>query len=104
MTVRGALCVTPLYVAWIFPVVTEETTLVVMVKLTLLEPAGIVTVAGTVAAEFVLTRETEVSNAAGPFSCTIPLTSWPPTTGLGKTQGLSKTRGVSRKACVKEPL
>jgi hypothetical protein len=65
--------------------VDEATPLVVIVKLDLVAPAGIVTLAGTCAAEVLLLDNVTTAPPAGaaPFRLTVPVELFPPTTDVG---------------------
>jgi hypothetical protein len=84
LTVRVVVRVAP-YTPVIVTDVEDATPLVVMVKVALLEPAGIVTLAGTwAAAVLLLCRVTTAPPAgAGPPNVAVPVELLPPTTDVG---------------------
>jgi hypothetical protein len=78
-TVSDALCVPPPDEPEIVTAVDVATALVVTLKLALVAPAGIVTLAGTAAAGLLLESVTCAPPAgAAPFSVTVPLAEAPP--------------------------
>ena len=83
-TVSVVVLVVP-YTAEIVTDVEDATPLVVMVKVVLVEPAAIVTLAGTCAAAALLLLSVTTAPPAGaaPFSVTVPVELFPPTTDVG---------------------
>jgi len=87
LTVNDAVRVTLLQLPEIVAVVAELTDVVVTVKLALDEPAGTVTLAGTlVAVEFSLSDTTAPPLGAGPLKVTVPVDELPPVTLVGLTE------------------
>ena len=87
MTVNDAVRVTLLQLPEIVAVVAELTDVVVTVKLALDEPAGTVTLAGTlVAVEFSLSVTTAPPLGAAPVKVTVPVDELPPVTLDGLTE------------------
>jgi hypothetical protein len=84
VTVSVVVLVAP-YTAVIVTDVEDATPLVVIVKLALVEPAGIVTLADTWAALVLLLRNVTAAPPAGaaPFRVTVPVALFPPTTEVG---------------------
>ena len=86
-TVRVALSVTPLYEAEIVTFVVDGPGLVVMENDAEVEPAGIVTDAGTVAEGSLLDNDTVAPPAgAGPVSVNVPVELAPPVAVVGDTE------------------
>ena len=83
-TVSGVVLVVP-YTAVIVTAVEDATPLVVMVNAAVVEPAGIVTLAGTRAAAVLLLCRVTTAPVAGafPFRVTVPVELLPPTTDVG---------------------
>src|SRR2546425_5228634 len=76
--------VVPLYVAEIVAEVEMRAKDVLTVKVTLLAPAGTITLEGTLAAPLLLERKTwAVPAGAGPVRVTVPVEDWPPKTFAG---------------------
>lgn len=83
-TVSVAVRVTPAYTAEIVAVVVDVTVVVVIVKLTLVDPAGTVTLAGVDAADELSESETVAPPlGAAALKVTVPLEALPPTTLVG---------------------
>jgi hypothetical protein len=81
--------------AVIVDVAAVVTVVVVAVKLTVDEPAGTVTVAGTVALVLLDERLTDTPpEPAGPVSVTVPVEGFPPTTTAGAIDTLRSPAGV----------
>jgi len=92
VTVRVAERDRPLSVAPIVVVADEETDDVLTVKLALVEPAGIVTLAGTVTeGELELDSVTVVGDEAAALSVTVPSEVLPPVTLVGFKVSEDKT-------------
>jgi len=85
VTVRELLLVVVPSVPEIETVTDDATPLVVIVKLALVEPAGINTLAGTCATDVLLLCKVMTMPAAGaaPFKVTVPVEGFPPTTEDG---------------------
>ena len=66
---------------------------VVMGKVAVFDPAGIVTLAGTVAAVFALLKATVVATTAFPVRVTVPVTVAPPTTEVEESVSVVKSGG-----------
>jgi len=82
VTIRFAVFVTDASVVEIVTVLLAATPRVVIVKVTLAEPAGTVTLAGTVAAAVLLLETVTETPPAGatPLSVSVPVALFPPTT------------------------
>ena len=79
-----AVLVTPAYDAEMVTGVDAVTALVLTVNVALLAPAATVTLAGTVAVDVLLERETAAPPvSAGPLSVTVPVDADPPVTLVG---------------------
>ena len=82
-------------VAVIVAVVAEVTAVVVTVKLTVVAPAGTVTLAGVEALEVLEARLTIVPpDGAGPPSVTVPVEDNPPTTVVGEREKPTRVGGL----------
>jgi len=78
------------------------TDVVAMGKVVEEEPAGTVTVAGTVAADALDVRLTATPHVgAGPLSVTVPVAGWPPVTREGDTERLTNAGEVTVKYAVR---
>jgi hypothetical protein len=108
VTVRVAVFVELLYEPEIVTVVDTITGFVVIVKVALVDPAGMVTLLGTVAAEGLLLESETCAppTGAGPFSVTVPVddpTSGPPITLFGFTDREETMGGTTVSAAVFVP-
>jgi hypothetical protein len=97
LTFSTAVLVTPLQKAEMVADVENTTTLVLIVNVALVEPAGMVTLPGTVATDVsLLDSDTAAPPAgAGPFRVTVPTEELPPVTVDGFSVSETSTGGIT---------
>ena len=97
MTFSTAVLVTPLDVAETVDEVEKSTMLVLTVKVALVDPDGMVALAGTVAADvLLLDSDTAAPPAgAGPLRVTVPTEELPPVTVDGFSVSETSTGGIT---------
>ncbi len=103
LIVRTAVVTKPPWMAVMVAGVGPATGVVVMVKVVVVAPAGIVTVLGTVALDDLeLTDTTTPPVGAGPSSVRVPMEELPPVTVVGESVRLVKTGGSIVSVAVEE--